>query len=364
MEIECVLPKLKQAVAKTERITTKKASLSVLECLLLEAEDGQLTIQATNLDIGIKMSVPVKVQEAGEVAVPAGVFSRYLSNLPEEGAVTLETEENTLLVSSETTDTEIKVQPTDEFPSIPSVEDGKEVTVSSDNLVSGFDSVWYAASPSSMKPELSSVSVYTQDDNLYFVATDSFRLAEKKLSDIDIADLSILIPHQNVAEIIRIFRDIDDNLTLLVGENQLVIENESIYVSSRLIDGSFPDYTKIIPDTSSVEAGVAKQELADTLRLADIFSDKFNQLTISAEPDNDQLTLTTSNADIGENTSQISANIAGEKLTSQFNHSYITDAFQSLPDNTVTLSLSEDAPMVIQSQDDDSFQYLVMPMSQ
>ncbi|PSO46600.1 MAG: hypothetical protein BRC24_01140, partial [Parcubacteria group bacterium SW_4_46_8] len=80
MEIECVLPKLKQAVAKTERITTKKASLSVLECLLVEAEGGQLTIQATNLDIGIKMSVPVKVQAAGEVAVPAGVFSRYLSN--------------------------------------------------------------------------------------------------------------------------------------------------------------------------------------------------------------------------------------------------------------------------------------------
>jgi len=160
MEIECVLQKLKQAVAKTERITTKKASLSVLECLLLRTEDGQLTIQATNLDIGIKISIPVKVQTSGEVAVPADVFSRYLSNLPEEGAVTLEKEENTLLISSETTNTEIKVQPTDEFPSIPSVEDGKEITISANKLVSGFDSVWYAASPSSMKPELSSLYIH------------------------------------------------------------------------------------------------------------------------------------------------------------------------------------------------------------
>jgi len=130
-----------------------------------------------------------------------------------------------------------------------------------------------------------------------------------------------------------------------------------------LIDGSFPDYTKIIPDSSSVTAHVEKQELSDTLRLADIFSAKFNQLTISAEPNDGRLTFTTSNADIGENTSHIQAEISGDELTSQFNHSYITDAFQSLAGNMVTLSLSADAPMVIKSQDDDSFQYLVMPMS-
>lgn len=363
MEIECVLPKLKQAVAKTERVTTKKASLSVLKCLLLRTEDGQLTIQATNLDIGIEISVPVKVETPGEVAVPADVFSQYLSHLPEEGAVSLSKDENTLLVSSETTETEIKIQPTDEFPSIPSVDDGKEVTIATNDLISGFDSVWYAASPSSMKPELSSVSVYTKDNNLYFVATDSFRLAEKKLKDVNITDFSILIPHQNVSEIIRIFRDIDDELTLLVGENQLVIKNESIYVSSRLIDGSFPDYTKIIPDSSSVTAKVSKQELSDTLRLSDIFSDKFNQLTISARPDDEELVFTTSNADVGENTTKITAEIDGEELTSQFNHSYITDAFQSLSGDTVTLSLSADAPMVITADEDDTFQYLVMPMS-
>jgi DNA polymerase-3 subunit beta len=363
MEIECVLQKLKQAVAKTERITTKKASLSVLECLLLEAEDGQLTIQATNLDIGIKINVPVKVETPGKIAVPADVFSRYLSHLPEQGAVTLSTEDSTLQVSSNTTETEIKIQPTDEFPSIPDVEDGDEVTIPADKLISGFDSVWYAASPSSMKPELSSVSVYTKDDSLYFVATDSFRLAEKKIADVSIADLSILVPHQNVSEIIRIFRDIDDDLTLLVGENQLIIKNESIYVSSRLIDGSFPDYTKIIPNSSSVTATVSKQELSDTLRLSDIFSDKFNQLTISANPNKNQLTFTTSNADIGENTTNINSEIEGDELTSQFNHSYITDAFQSLSGESVNLSLSADAPMVIKAEDDDSFLYLVMPMS-
>lgn len=152
MKIECVLPKLKQAVAKTERVTTKKASLSVLECLLLRIEDSTLLVQATNLDIGVQVSVPVKVESAGEVAVPASVFSQFLSHLPDEGAVELEHEDNTLSVTTDTTSTKIKTHPTDEFPSIPKVDNGETVTISADDLSNGFSSVWYAASPSSMKP--------------------------------------------------------------------------------------------------------------------------------------------------------------------------------------------------------------------
>jgi DNA polymerase-3 subunit beta len=363
MEIECVLPKLKEAVSKTERVTTKKASLSVLECLLLEVKDNSLEIQATNLDIGVKFTVPVKVSETGTVAVPAGVFSQFLSHLPDEGAVTLTHQDSTLSVQTDNTSTEIKTQPTDEFPSIPSVEDSREIKIAADDLITGFKASWYAASPSSMKPELSSVSVYTDDNDLYFVATDSFRLAEKRIYDVGISDLSVLIPHQNVSEINRIFQDVDDTLTVKVGDNQITIENESIYVSSRLIDGTFPDYKKIIPDESSVTADLSKQELSNALRLSDIFSDKFNQLTVTTDPENEVVTFTTSNADIGENKTSIDADITGDELTARFNHKYITDAFQSLKGETVTLSLSADAPMVVQSKDDNSFQYLVMPMS-
>lgn len=363
MDIECVLPKLKQAVSKTERVTTKKASLSVLECLLLEVEDNSLVVQATNLDIGVRINIPVKVSDTGKVAVPAGVFSQFLSHLPDEGAVSLTHEENTLSITTDNTSTEIKTQPTDEFPSIPEVEESREIKISADDLITGFKSSWYAASPSSMKPELSSVSVFTDDNDLYFVATDSFRLAEKQISDVGISDLSVLIPHQNVSEINRIFQDINDTLTIKVGDNQITIENESIYVSSRLIDGTFPDYKKIIPDESSVTAHLSKQELSNALRLSDIFSDKFNQLTITTNPEKGSVSFTTSNADIGENKTSISADITGEELTARFNNKYITDAFQSLSSDVVTLSLSEDAPMVVAAKDDSSFQYLVMPMS-
>ncbi len=363
MKIESVLEKLKSAVEKTEKITTKKASLSVLECLLLEVKDNTLFVRATNLDIGIEVKVPVKVQETGRVAVPASVFSQYLSHLPDTGSVTLTHEDNTLVVSSENTTSEIKTQKSDEFPSIPSVEEGTSSTISSSDLTTGFRSVWYAASPSSMKPELSSVYMYSENNTLYFVATDSFRLAEKTIKNTGINSLSVLIPHQNVGEIIRVFSDIEDELTVSVGENQIAVENESVYVSSRLVDGTFPDYKNIIPDSNETQALVSTNDFMNTVRLSDIFSDKFNKLTITSDPNDDVVVFTTSNADIGENTTKIKADIEGEEVTAQFNHSYITDAFQSIDSSTTSISLSKNAPMVMHGKEDDTFQYLVMPMS-
>lgn len=364
MKITCVLEKLRSAVVKTEKITTKKASLPVLECLLLEVVDNALVIRSTNLDIGIEITVPVKVKKPGRVAVPATVLSQYLSNLPTDGSVELEHNSKTLTISGDTFKTEIKTHDDNEFPSIPSVNSGNETQISTSQITKGFRSVWYAASPSSMKPELSSVYMYSDDEGaLYFVATDSFRLAEKVIPDANINDISILIPHRNVAEIIRILTDVDTSATITVGENQMTIITDDIYISSRLIDGSFPDYKKIIPDSSQVTVTIPTQIFANTLRVSDIFSDKFNQLTITTDPQKNHLSLTTSNTDVGENTTNIPVEISGEEISINFNHRYITESFQSINSENLTLNLSANAPMVIHPTKDKTFQYLVMPMS-
>jgi len=367
MKITCVLDKLKTAVSKTEKITTKKASLSVLECLLLEVVNNTLYVRATNLEIGIEITVPVKVEEAGRVAVPADVLSQYLSHLPGDDSVELSYNKKTLTISSESSTTEIKTRDDEEFPSIPSVDSKNQTEIPTKQLTAGFKSVWYAASPSNMKPELSSVYMYNQENTLFFAATDSFRLAEKTISDTDINDLSILIPHRNVAEIIRILTNVDTTATITVGENQVTITTENIYISSRLIDGSFPDYKKIIPDTSEVTVTVPTEKFSNSLRISDIFSDKFNQLTLTTDPTKGRLSLTTSNTDIGENTTHIPVSLDGEEdgeeITVQFNHRYITDVFQSIESTEIELSLSTSAPMIIRPAGDKTFQYLVMPMS-
>ena len=364
MQITCVLEKLRVAVSKTEKITTKKASLPVLECLLLEVVNNTLVVRATNLDIGIEITVPVKVKKPGRVAVPAAIFSQFLSNLPADGSVDLKYNKKTLTISGETFKTEIKTQDDSEFPSIPSVESGSETEISTKQITKGFRSVWYAASPSSMKPELSSVYMYSDNEgSLYFVATDSFRLAERVIPDANTGDISILIPHRNVAEIIRILADMDTSATITVGDNQMTIITDDIYISSRLVDGNFPDYKKIIPNSSQVTVTIPTQDFSNTLRISDIFSDKFNQLTISTNPQENKLSLTTSNADIGENTTNIPVEINGEEITINFNHRYITDSFQSITTDKLSLNLSANAPMVIRPAGDDTFQYLVMPMS-
>jgi DNA polymerase-3 subunit beta len=364
MKITCVLQKLEEAVNTAEQITTNKASLDVLACVLLSVEDGELVLRATNLDIGIKITIPVKVQKAGTVAVPADVFSQMLSNIPKSSSVRLVFSDNVLTIESDTTDTRIKTNPTDDFPNIPAVDSGTEIELGAEELTSGLKSVMYAASPSSMKPALSSVYLNTEEEMLKFVSTDSFRLAEKSINTDVSDDLSILIPKDNVSEIVRIFRDLADDVTLTIGDNQLVIESDSAYVSSRLVDGSFPDYKKIIPDSHSVDMTLPKQDLSDTLRLANIFSDKFNKLTIHTQPSDSTVSFTTQNQDIGKNESDLPADISGDsEITTNFNHRYITDAFSAIDSQEVMLSMSPDKPMVMRPVGDDSFLYLVMPMS-
>lgn len=364
MHITCVQEKIEDAVAKAAPITGKDLSLPVLECVLLEVEDGKLSVKSTDLEIGIEITIPVKAKETGTVAVPADVLRNFLATLPETEKVILQADENTLNVTTSHSETHIKIQPHDEFPSIPQVTDGEVVELPANKVVAGFESVYYSASASSMKPELSSVNMFVEDGELVFVATDSFRLAEKRIPASDVNDLdSVLLPYKNVSEITQIFADNDGSIEMMIGENQVSFASDNMYVTSRVIDGVFPDYEQIIPDTQDTEVTALKQDLLNALKLANIFADKFNQITISVDADEETFTVQTNNEDIGENTGTIDATIEGGDITAHFNYQYIMDCFQSIAADSVNMRFSEEKPMTIEGVGDDSFLYLVMPMN-
>ena len=365
MNIECVKDKLVRALSKAERVTGKNVTLPILSCILLSVTDSILTIKSTNLDLGLEIKIPVKMTESGSVAVSGTVLNTFISNLTHDKNVTLETIEGNLKVSTKHSYALIKAFPVDDFPTIPKITDQKPFTFNSQDLIKGLKSVMYSASPSTIRPVLSSVLMYPENDSVVFVATDSFRLGERKVNVKKHKEFNqILIPFKNVPEIIRILEDVKDDIDVYLNENQIAFFHQDMYITSRVIDGVFPDYKQIIPKEAKTEVVVLKQDLVNALKISNIFLDKFSQVTFSISTKDKNFSITTKNMDVGENIQQLDAVIKGDDIQVSFNFKYVSDCFQSLESDSVSLTFSDmNRPMIIQGVGDKNFLYLVMPMN-
>lgn len=364
MKVECVREKLERAVAIASNVTGKDLTLPVLKCLLLIVKNSTLTIRATNLDLGIEIRIPVKATKEGVVAVPSDILKNFLSNLYSDKKVFLELKDSTLVVNTGHSTTRIKTFPYEEFPSIPLLEETTSVSLPASRFLDGLHSVYYAASPSSMKLELASVFIHQDNGKLVFAATDSFRLAEKKVKIKNLEEFpSLLIPHKNVVEILKVLDESGDEIEILFSDNQIALKQNDVYVTSRVVDGVFPDYGQIIPKEHTTEVVVLKKDLQGALKLSNIFTDKFNQVTFTIKPKEKVSEITTVNSDVGENIGKIDAALSGEDVEMSFNYRYISECFQSIPTDSVSLGLSSGKPMVIRGVGDENFLYLVMSMN-
>ncbi len=365
MNIECIKEKLSYAIAKAERVTSKNITLPVLSCILLEASNSTLTIKATNLDLGIEITLPVKVVTPGKIAVSGSVLYNFITNITNDKNIKLETIDGNLKVSTKHSESIIKAFPVDDFPNIPKVSSDKPFTFNAPNLIKGFKSVMYSASNSTIRPVLSSILLHSEDDSVVFVATDSFRLGEKRVNVKKHKEFNqILIPFKNVGEIIRTLEDIKEDVSVFLNENQIAFSYNDIYITSRIIDGSFPDYKQIIPKETKTEVTVLKQDLVSALRISNIFSDKFSQVVFTIKPKEKLFRITTKSMDIGENINNLDVVAKGDDLTISFNYKYIIDCFQSVEADSVSLTFFyQSKPMVIRGVGDKSFLYLVMPMN-
>lgn len=367
MNIECAQDKLKQAVEYASRISSKHATLPVLSCLLFDAtQKNLLTIKATNLDLGIEVTIPVKTNEIGVVAVPSSTINSFLINATnDDKPVILEIVQGTLKINTTRNSGLIKIQQHDDFPTIPRVPEENSFTLNATEFVKGLKSVWYSSSISSIKPELSSVYIYCEGDFVFFVATDSFRLAEKKIKIEKTKDFGqILLPYKNIPDIIKILESINDEVEVNLDKNQISFKYKGIYLISRVIDGTFPDYKQIIPKTSTTDAIILKQDFANTLKLSNVFSDKFNQINIKIDPENKKTQIKTKNNDVGENTTLLDSVITGEAVDINFNYKYISDCLQSIDSDSLNLAFSGlNKPVIITPVSDTSFRYIVMPMN-
>jgi DNA polymerase III subunit beta len=366
MKIECVKESLLESIGIAEKISGKNLTLPVLNNLLLEAKDSKFFIRSTNLDLGVEIEVKCKVYKQGIIAVSGSILYRLISTIYNSNKVNLEVIKNNLIVSTQSNNAIIKTVPHDDFPTLPKVKSDKNINIKAIDFINGLKSVWYSASMSSIKQELSSVYIYNNDNKIVFVSTDSFRLAEKtiqiknKIDDFE----PILIPLSNIGEIIRVLEYIDGNVDIKLSNNQISFISDKIYLTSRLINGNFPDYKQIIPKEYTTEVVVLKQDIINTFKNTNVFLDKFNQVSFFINPAKKLFTISSKNENIGEVTDTIEAAITGEELNINFNHKYISDCLQSITQDSISFEFTGlSKPVVVRGVGEASFFYLVMPMN-
>ncbi len=348
-----------------EKVSGRNLTLANLNGVYVEASKGQVILRATNLDVAVEIKVPAKVEEDGVASIPGSMLSQILSNSYKGDSVSVVRKDGTLSIKTGDGLSTIKILPDEDFPTLPSVVDGNKITLKAKDFIDGIANVWHCASTSTIKPELASVYVYPDGKNLIFVATDSFRLAEKKVAAQFTGEFDyMLIPSRNIPEIIKVLEIAEGEVELTFNDHQLSFTFDSVHLTTRLTDGVFPDYRQIIPKQRVAEVTVLTKDLQQACKRTSMFSDKFNQVQFSIQPSKKICRVIAKNPDVGESVTDLDAVIEGEELDISFNVKYISEVFQALQADSVSLSFSGTAkPLVIKGVSNASFLYLVMPMN-
>ncbi len=346
-----------------ERITGKKESLPVLSCVLFDV-GSEFVVRATNLEAGIEVVVPCDIEEKGIVAVPVVVLSQTLRSISGERVV-FKTEEGNLMVESKGTKTLIKTVPHEEFPVLGEERDRGGMTVSRDQLMRGIQSVSYSASPSMIRPELGSVYISISSGNIVCVATDSFRLAEKMVTGAGKSKTELLIPLKHALELAHVLERVDSEaLTLTADDSQMSVSSGVVRYVSRVVDGTFPNYKEIIPKASTTEATILKNDFAEMLRKARVFSGNDQHVGLHVYPKRKIFSATARSSDVGEMSDSIDAALSGEDLDINFHIGYLADCLPVIESDSVVLGFAgAGKPLVIRGVSDASFLYLVMPLN-
>lgn len=345
------------------RVSTKHVTLPVLQCVLITVKDSVVSFKATNLEIGIEVVIDSVIEVEGIVAVSATTLLQAVQYITKK-EVTLSVVEGVLTVDSGSGKTTINTIPHEEFPSIIKLTTSG-ATIQRMFFALGIKTVSFAASVSSIKPELGSIYIQQKKEHsLTFVATDSFRLMEKTVPQKNfVLEQTLLIPQKNATELARICDLLESDPTLMVNENQCALSfSEGVYVTSRLVSGSFPDYEQIIPKEYSTHSTVLKSDLLQTFKKTQVFLNKFMQVTIKTAATS--LTISSQNGEVGTTTDTIVAETTGDDLILNFNQQYVIDPLSHINDDSIALHFAGiGRPLVMNGVSDNTTRYLVMPMN-
>lgn len=365
MKIICTQENLNNALLIVNHLATRNANLPILSNVLISAKDGVIYFSTTNLEMGIKTQVRGKVEKDGEYTVPARLLADYISLLPKEN-VTLEMEEDGLRVSGKNSQTLIKGLPAEDYPLIPEIGDDKQIVIKGKELKDLISQVAFAVSLDDNRPEISGALFSITENELVVAATDSYRLAEKKIKLKNNLTKKIIIPLKTLQELNRIIVSDDKEIQVLLSDNQVLFSFDGIKLVSRLIDGTYPDYEQIIPTEHKIVIELKNDQLIKAIKSAALFCKPgINDVKFSFIASKNELVVVSTNNSVGENITTIEAMITGGDIDIVFNYRYLLDGLNNINNDKVVIKLNnQGAPGMFSPIDNPDYLYIVMPIRQ
>lgn len=370
MKVEILQENFKKALSNCERITRKITSLPVLQNVLIETEGSFIKLITTNLEVSIKWWVLSNVLKQGQVLVPATFFSNLI-NLINTSKIEFQEENNNLILISKNQEIQIQGQNPEEFPIIPKIEKQFSFKLPGKILEQALSQIVEIPSVSQIRPEISGIYFSFKKGKLKLVATDSFRLAEKTiiLDTTEKQEFDFILPQTAAKEILNILSQQEGDIVLHIATNQILfllfeeVSQSKIELSSRLIEGDYPNYQEIIPKKNTLKITVSKEEFLSQIKKAGLFSGKVQEVKISVFSKEGKIRIFSQSAQAGRSESYITCKTEGKNIETSFNYRFLIDGLNSVKSSEVVFELnSEDSPGVLRPVGDESFLYIIMPI--
>ncbi|PIR05000.1 MAG: DNA polymerase III subunit beta [Candidatus Liptonbacteria bacterium CG11_big_fil_rev_8_21_14_0_20_35_14] len=367
MKIIIVKNNIKKAIDAVVKISSFNSHLPILKNIFIKTDGNKLIFTTTDLEVAIRYFSPAKIIEPGEFTVSALIFNSIINNLNSD-VINLELKGDILHLQSDNYKAELNTLSPDDFPIIPSLKKGSEIgvlTINSNILKEYLNQILLATTFYSIRPEINGIYFKYNGSDLYLVGTDSFRLGEKYINSKDFttnleSEVDFIIPLKIINEFLHIVSP-NTSVLILFDNNQISFQTDDFIIISRLIDGKFPDYKQIIPKDSVSTIVCDKSELINGLKVTSVLSSKVFDVTISLN--SNHFKIYSNNQGIGENNYLIPAKISGENIEVKFNINYLLNGIKSIIGEKVVLKLNiNNKPTIIQSENDSSYTYILLPI--
>jgi DNA polymerase-3 subunit beta len=361
MKLQVTQENLNKALGSVSRVASGRSTLPILSNILLKTIDNRLSLAATNLDIAITHYIGSKVKEEGTITLPSRLLQDFVGSLP-SGVIDIELEETKFHIKTNQYNSTINGTSAEEYPVMPAITDGEEWSINAQTFKKSLQQVVFAASNDETRPVLTGIFLHSDGDDLFMAATDSYRLGEKKLGAAQ-KDVSLLIPAHALQVLLRLISDQDEEIVLTHDEQQVQFKLGDIELVTRLIEGKYPDYRKLIPEAFSTTAQIKRSEFTNIAKVSSLFArENAGSITVKVDEENQTVSIHSIASQLGENTASATAKVSGAgEIT--LNSRYLLDALTAVGGDEVVFSFNGKLdPSVLRADKDTDYTHIIMPL--
>lgn len=363
MKLQILQEDLVKAISLASRFTSTHTQLPVLGNIFLSATKTKLQIASTNLEISTSILLGAKVEKEGEICIPSRILSEIIANLPKT-TLSLSSEKEQLKIEADGFSSEILGINSSDFPKVPSKLKENTFSLSQNVFEEKLSKVLFATSSDEARPVLTGVLFRFSKDSLEIVSTDGFRLSRARVNlSGNKTNLDLVIPKTVLSEISRVGEGEDISFGVDKSEKQIVFQVGNVVFTSRIIDGTFPDFEKIIPKSSSSKVKIDKEELLRAIKLAAPFS-RDNANIVKLKILKDSIKVVAESSQGGRQEAKVDAKIESKDFEIAFNYKFVEDFLNSVGGEEVQMEFTTpDKAGVFTDTSDPSFLHLIMPVN-